>query len=255
MNAVRAAFAVEARKAVSSRVIRTTSVLVALGIGLLAGALVAAARAGNQQVLDQLGQFGDDHGWQLLAGVVAQITAAGALLAFGVALSWNLGREFTEGTIGGLFAQPVHRSMIVLAKMIIHLGWVVLLAAVLALLTGVAGIVIGLGPPDVEMLRHIGRQFLLTVLTGLLSVPVAWVTTWARSMLAGIGATIAIIVVAQVSVVIGAAQAAWIPMAAPALWILQLVPVSGWQLAVVGLTAVGFGGLTVMSWWRLQLDR
>lgn len=255
MIALRSALAVELCKIVASRVIRTTSVLIALGIGLLAGALVAAARAGNQQVLDKLGSFADDQGWSLLLGVVAQIIAAGALVGFGVALSWNIGREFAEGTIGGLFALPVHRSAIVLAKMIIHLAWVVLVAAALTVMTGAAGMILDLGHVDAHVARQLARQFVLTMLTGLITVPVAWVTSIGRSMLAGIGATIAIIVTAQVSVLVSMELAVWNPFAIPALYGLQMMPIGGAPIAMVGLAAIGFGAATWICWRRMQLDR
>lgn len=255
MITLRSALAVELRKFIASRTIRTTSVLLALGIGLLAGALVVAARAGDQRVLDQLGTFDDDQGWSLLLGVVAQIIPAGALLGFGVALSWNIGREFADGTIGGLFALPVHRGAIVLAKLIIHLIWVVLVAAALTLLVGAAGIVLDLGHVDTSVVKQLARQFVLTVLTGVITVPVAWVTSVGRSMLAGIGATIAIIVAAQISVLVSMELAAWNPFAVPAVYGLQLMPIGGGQFATVGLAAAGFGGLTLICWRRLQLDR
>ena len=55
---MRTAIVVEFRKAAASRTLWVTSVLVAFGIPLLAGALSAAARAGNEQILAQLGPLG-----------------------------------------------------------------------------------------------------------------------------------------------------------------------------------------------------
>ena len=255
MSTLLAALAVEFRKTVAARMIRATTVLVALGIGFLAGALVAAAQRGNEQVLGQLGPLAHDQGWSQLTGVVAQITAAGALLAFGVALSWNVGREFADGTIGGLFALPIPREVIVLAKMIIHLAWVVLVAVALTLLVGIAGVTLDLGPINIRVLEQLCRQFVLTVLTGLISVAAGWATSLGRTMLSGLAATIALIVAAQVSVLASAEVAAWIPFAVPALWALQVTPINGPQMATVGLVPVVFGTLTLISWRRLQLDK
>ncbi|MGO1972542.1 MAG: ABC transporter permease [Propionibacteriaceae bacterium] len=255
MSTLLPALAVEFRKTVAARMIRATTVLVALGIGLLAGALVAAARRGNEQVLGQLGPLANDQGWSLLTGVVAQITAAGALLAFGVALSWNIGREFADGTVSGLFALPIPREVIILAKLIIHLVWVILVAAALTLLVGIAGVVLDLGPIDSGVLEQLCRQFVLAALTGLLSVAAGWGTSLGRTMLSGFAATIALIVAAQASVLVSVDMAGWIPIAVPALWALQLTPISGPQMAIVGLVPVVFGTLTVISWRRLQLDK
>ena len=90
---MRTAIVVEFRKAAASRTLWVTSVLVAFGIPLLAGALSAAARAGNEQILAQLGPLGGASHWELLTGITSQVSAAGALLAFGVGLSWLFGRE------------------------------------------------------------------------------------------------------------------------------------------------------------------
>src|SRR5690625_6725244 len=107
----------ESRVAAASRTLCATSILVAFGIPILAGALSAAARAGNEQILAQLGPLGSASRWELLTGITTQVSAAGALLAFGVGLSWLFGREFADNTITGLFAQPVTRGCIALAKL------------------------------------------------------------------------------------------------------------------------------------------
>lgn len=135
--ALTAALHVELRKLAASRVIRATTVLVVVGIAALTAALTSAARSGNEQVAAQLGAFADAHGWELLTGVAAQITAAGGLLAFGVALSWIVGREFGDGTINSLYALPVSRRAIVSAKLLSHLLWTVLVVSYSGQLAGI----------------------------------------------------------------------------------------------------------------------
>ena len=255
MTALRAALHVELRKALASRVMRTTTVLVVIGIAVLAGALVAAASAGNEQVLAQLGPLASQSGWPLLSGVTAQITAAGSLLAFGVALSWIFGREFTDGTITGLFGLPVPRPRIALAKLLVYVGWVVLVATTLTVLLLAAGAILGLGPVDDAVLEALARQFVLTALTGLLATPAAWAATLGRGLLAGITATIGLLVTAQVLTIAAPSVAAWMPLSSPALWALQPGTVSGMQLALVAIVPVACAALTALSWQRLQLDR
>ncbi len=65
---------------------------------------------------------GDWNGFLLGA---AQITGAGGLGGFAVVLAWMFGREFGDGTITGLFALPVRRTTIALAKLIVYVVWVV----------------------------------------------------------------------------------------------------------------------------------
>lgn len=248
-----AALVVELRKTAASRVMRTTTVLVVAGIALLAGALTLAATNGNDQIIAKLGPYAAQGGWALLTGTVAQITAAGGLLGFGVALSWTIGREFSDGTITGLFALPVSRPVIALAKLLVHLLWITAVAVALTALTGTVGLALRLGALDGDVRGALARQFMLTVLTGLLATAAAWAATLGRGLLPGIATTIGLIVAAQIMVVAGAG--AWFPVAAPALWSLDPATVSGPQLALVAAVPLGFGALTLHAWARLELDR
>lgn len=255
MTALRAALHVELRKALASRVMRTSTVLIVIGIAVLAGALVGAASAGNEQIIAQLGPLADHSGWPLLTGVTAQITAVGSLLAFGIALSWTFGREFAEGTISGLFALPTPRPTIAFAKLLIHLGWILLVAATLTVLVLVAGWLLGMGPVDGAVLDRLGRQFFLTVLSGLLATPAAWAATLGRGLLAGIATTVGLLIAAQLCVIAAPAVAGWLPLSAPAVWALQPGDTRGWQLVPVAVIPITFGMLTAFAWKRLQLDQ
>lgn len=251
--ALAAALATESRKTLSSRVVVTTTVLLVAGIAVLAGSLTWAATSGNEQVLARLGPMAGRTGWDLLLGVVAQVTAAAALLGFGVTLSWLFGREFADGTISGLFALPVGLPAIAAAKLVVYLLWAVAVATVLVVLLGIVGVVLGLGPLDSGVLAALARQHLLTVLSAVLAVPAAWAATLGRGLLPGIATTIGLIVTAQVMVVAG--TGAWFPLAAPALWALHPAAVTGTQLCMTTLIPLIFVPATLATWHRLQLDR
>lgn len=253
MTGIVAAIAVEARKTLASRVVATTTVLLVAGIAVLAGALTAAARGGNEQVLAKLGPFADRAGWDLLLGVVAQVTAAAALLGFGTVLSWMFGREFADGTVGGLFALPVSRTAVAAAKIAVFLAWAVVVATALVALLLAAGLVLGLGTPGADVLAALARQHLLALLSAVLAIPAAWLATLGRGLLPGIGATIGLIVTAQVMVVAG--TGAWFPIAAPALWAMQPSSVTVTQLVLVTTIPLIFVPATLLTWRRLQLDR
>lgn len=255
MNPFRTAIQVELRKAVASRVLGTTTILLVVGIGVLAGSLVAAARAGNAQILAQLGPIAGETGWTLLTGVTAQITAAGSLLAFGVALSWSFGREFSDGTITGLFALPVTRPIIALAKLSIHLLWTAGVAITLTAIVLAAGLLLQLGPVDDVVFQQLTRQAVLTLLAGMLAFPAGWAATLGRGPLPGIAATLAIVVVAQVVAIASPGTAGWLPLAAPGLWALQPDAVHAGQLALVAVVPAVFAALTALTWRRLRLDR
>lgn len=254
VNGLRTAIAVEVHKARAARVVIATSVIVIAGITILASAFILAARGGNAAVLAKLGSvFADGIGWTAYLSTVAQVTAAGSLLAFGVVISWMLGREFTDGTITGLFGLPVSRTTIALAKLLVYLLWAALVAVALAALLLVVGLLLNLGPLDTEAFVGLGRQLALTLLTALVAVPAAWAATLGRGLLAGIGTSVGIMATAQVMAVAGIG--AWFPVAAPALWAIAPNTVPAPALALVATVPLVFGGLTLLAWHRLQLDR
>jgi ABC-2 type transport system permease protein len=245
--------AVEGRKAASSRVLVATGALLVGGVGTLAGVMTAAARGGNEQIAAQLADLADAEPWPQLVGAASQITAAGGLLAFGVALSWLVGREFADRTIAGLFALPVSRAQVALAKLAVFAGATVPVALMLTAVVFVIGLASGLGAPDPDTWSGLARLFLLTVLTGFLAWPAAWVATLGRGLLPGIAATVVLIVTAQVLAVAG--TGAWFPVAAPALWAVDPDGVRVAQLTLVAVVPAASAALTVHAWSRLELDR
>nr|WP_277605888.1 ABC transporter permease [Glycomyces sp. L485] len=252
---MRAALWVEARKAATARVLYAGAVLLIAGTGILGASLTVAVEAGNDQITAKLGQTADVAGWPLMIATVTQIVAAGALLAFGITLSWVFGREFTDGTVYGLFALPVTRTAQTAAKFIVHFGWSVVAAAVLTGLVALAGFAIGLGGIDAPIAEGLGRLFTLCAMSGLVAAPAAWAATFGRGPMAGIAATIGLIVLAQVAVLAFPEASAWFPIAAPALWASRPDQVTGVQLALTPAFAIGFAALTAWAWKRLQLDR
>jgi len=171
-----------------------------------------------------------------------------------VVLSWIFGREFGDGTITGLFALPVRRSTIAVAKLLVYATWAVTMSLCLAALLLLIGLIAGLGPLNTETWTALARQVGLGIMTAAIAAPVAWAATLGRSVLAGVSVAIALVVIAQVSVLAGAGG--WMPLAAPALWAISSgQAVTLLQLGLV-LPYVGVFILVVASAWRMmQLDR
>ena len=253
LDGFRAAVAVETRKARASRVMVSTTVILVVGIGALAVGMLFAAASGDEQVLAKLGPLAGVGGWAGLVGTVVQITAAGGLVAFGVALSWMFGREFADGTIAALFALPVSRAAIALAKLVVYAAWSVGVALVLTATVAAIGFAMGFGATDAAGLGELSRLPVLVVLTALIAVPAAWAATLGRGLLPGIAATIAIIVVAQVLAIADVGE--WVPIVAPALWAMAPDAVPAAALFTVPSVPLVFGALCALAWSRLQLDR
>lgn len=250
---LRTAIRVETIKLTRSLVGVIGTAAIAGGVLALIGGITAAIRSGQPELTAKLGPSATADWPGLLAGA-AQITAAGAFGGFGIVLAWLFAREFTEGTITGLFALPVGRGTIAAAKIIVFGGWTLAVnVMIIAGITGVA-VLLGYGPPAGSDLQGLGRQFVLGLLTAAITLPVAWLATLTRSLLAGVAVTVGLVVIGQVGALAGVGG--WLPIAAPALWALGhgsgVAPV---QFTVLGVFVLGFAALTVRSWTRLQLDR
>ena len=243
----------ETVKLAASTVGRVGSLAIVVGIAILSGTMLIAASSDDPQLVAKLGPVasGDWEGFLLGA---AQITGAGGLGGFAVVLAWMFGREFGDGTISGLFALPVRRSIIALSKLLVYGTWAIVMSVLLAVVLVGVGTIAGLGPISAETWLMVSRQIALGIMSAAITVPVAWAATLSRSVLGGVSVAIGLVVVAQVSVLTGVGG--WMPLAAPALWALSAgAAVTPVQLLLV----VPFVGIAVVltagSWRSMQLDR
>ena len=227
--------------------------LLAVGVTVLATAMVAAARSGDAEIVAKIGPEAATGDWSALLAVAIQITAAAGVLAFGVGISWLYGREFADGTIPGLFGLPVGRGAIATAKLLVYLVWAVAATVLAVLLLFAGGLAVGLGVPDAAAIGGLARLFALGVLTALIAVPAGWAASLGRGLLPGIGVAVGILVVAQVSVI--ADFGGWVPFVAPAFWAMHADIHSAAALVVVPIVPVVFGAATIIGWRRLELDR
>lgn len=247
------ALRVESLKLTRSPVGVIATLAIVLGMAALLGGITAGVAGGNPEMIAQAGPAAALDWGGLLAGA-AQITAVAALLGFGIVLAWMFGREFADGTITGLFALPVSRTRIALAKLTVYLLWALLVSTATVLGVLVLGLLIGYGVPGSSTLAAFGRLWALAMFSAGLAIPFAWIATLSRSLLAGVASTIALIVLAQVGALAGAGS--WMPPAAPALWAMtDGTAVSPAQLTLSAAFAVAFVALVCWSWSRLQLDR
>ena len=253
MNAVRTALAVEAVKARASVVLRATTALLVAGVCVLSAAMVAAVRSGRADIAAKLGPAAASGDWAALLAVATQVTAAAAVLATGVGLAWSVGREFADGTVGGLFGLPVGRGAVALAKLGVFAGWAVVLAVLLPAGLLVTGLATGLGTPGPGVVGALVRLAVLVVLSALVAVPAALAATLGRGLLPGVATAVGLLAVAQVGATVGTGT--WFPLTAPALWAIDPAAVPVASLALVPLLPLAFGAATVVTWGRLQLDR
>ena len=75
------------------------------------------------------------------------------------------------------------------------------------------------------------RFLVLGVLTLLATPIIAWVSVCTRSLIAGCGTALVLIILGQFGTLLGA-NSGWMPPAVPALWALQIIPTTTPQLLV-----------------------
>lgn len=252
LEQLRVAVAIETRKFTAARVPVATTVLLASGVTAIAAGMTFAARSGNPAVIAKLGPAAALQGWDQFVNIVLQISAAASVVAFGIALSWSIGREFADGTITGLFGLPVRRWVLVTGKLLVFWVWTIGVGLVLTLLVAIVAVTLRLAPSD-NAVATLARIPVLLALSGLIAVPAGWAATLGRGLLAGIATTAGLMAVSQIMVAAG--TGAWFPFATPALWALGAVAVTPLQLSLVATVPLLFGLLTLRSWATLQLDR
>jgi ABC-2 type transport system permease protein len=250
---MRAVIRVETLKLTRSPVGVIATLAVIIGALALLGGITAGVASGNPELIAKAGPAGA-LGWNGLLAGATQIIAVVSILGFGIVLAWMFGREFVEGTITGLFALPAGRAEIALAKLTVYALWAVMVSAALPLSVLILGLAFSYGLPSAEIWAALGRLSILGMLSTGLAVPVAWLATLARSLLAAVGGTIALVVTAQIGALTGAGG--WMPFAAPALWAMSNgTAVTAAQLGLALAVPLVFGVLSCVAWSRLQLDR
>lgn len=131
-------------------------------------------------------------------------------------ISWIFGREYSDRTIKDLLALPTSRNIIVLSKFLLVFLWCLLLAILvfaLGLIVGNAVDIPGWSPTIV--MQGLSVFFICTILTILLSTPVALFASIGRGYLSPLGFVVLTLVLAQIIAATGYGQ--FSPWAIPAL--------------------------------------
>ena len=247
----------EALKFRRAMVVRMVSVLIGVGLPVLAAAfMVAATSDGSSQIGLKAAAMLTGSGWTGYLAMMGMLLSVGALMGIGFVVCWCFGREFTEKTQACLFALPVSRRQIAYTKFTVILLWSLLLCLASVAVALLGGVVIGLGVPGPEDLAAAGKALSAGAMAALLACPLAVVASVARGYLAGVGALVLLVVITQVVTAFGAG--AWFPYAAPGLWMgmggaSTAGTVNPLQLFLcVPVAALGI--ITTGEWWkRMQI--
>ncbi|MCA0252132.1 MAG: ABC transporter permease [Actinobacteria bacterium] len=187
--------------------------------------------------------------------VAGQLLSVGVLLAGGFAVAWSYGREFSEGTAGAVTGLAAPRWTIGVAKALIIAVWLTASAIISLALTLLLSAAVG-GQPGEEAWQNTVTATLAALLVVALVMPFACVATLTRSPLGTIGVLIAVVMLTQILVVLGAGN--WFPYAVPSLLAGMGGPdaadaLQPWALATTAALAP-VAILTVARQWRTLND-
>ena len=243
---------IECSKLFASPVPRTAAIaILAMVTATSAGGYAAAIHAPDSEMGRKAAAMIIEPGWSGYLGLTALSLGTTLLLAGGIVTAWTVGLEFAEGTIVGLFAIAASRASIARAKIIACCAWGAVVIGLQSTVSILGGMALGLAPAGAFngwcTLAISGSVLLCSVL------PIAWVATRWRGYLAGISATLAVLVVTNLASGFGAGP--YIPWAIPILWATPDANVP--NAALVVPVAVGLLGAwaTTSSWSHLQLGR
>ena len=239
---------VETLKVAKSATARGVTCVMLAGIPLIVSAMMIAIAHNNPVILAKGGAAAthDGNGFFFVA---TQITTAAEVLGFGTMIAWIYAREFMDNTAIGLAMLPMSRHITMTAKFLVYAAWTLVTHLLLAIVMLLLAVGFRFGFPTGA---HILRFLVLGVLTLLATPIIAWVSVCTRSLIAGCGTALALIILGQFGTLLGA-NSGWVPPAIPALWALQIVPTTTPQLLVFLALSAGFAGLTYARWSRMQL--
>lgn len=155
--------------------------------------------------------------WPSYFAMLAQTTAVGGLLIFGLVAVWTFGREFSDHTVGDLLALPTTRTAIVAAKLGVTAGWCLTLGVLICLFGLGIGAVLRLPGWSVSTAATGLATVLATAfLTVLMTTPFGLAASVGRGYLAAVGAMFLTVFLSQVIAALGYGH--FFPWSVPALF-------------------------------------
>lgn len=190
--------------------------------------------------------------WPSFLGMLQQSVASIGLIGFGFVTAWVFGREYTEKTLKDILALPISRGRIVTAKLVIAIGWSLLLALVLWIAGLVTGYITGLQGFTEGLLQEGALKYLITTsLTLLLCSPVAFFAGYGKGIITPLGFVILTLILSQLLAVAG--LGAYFPWAVPGLFTAppdaEGMELYGISYILIGSTFI-LGYLGTILWWQ-----
>ncbi|MGE5830341.1 MAG: ABC transporter permease [Micromonosporaceae bacterium] len=189
--------------------------------------------------------------WPGYLSLLAQTTAVGGVLIFGVIQIWVFGREFSDHTAKDLLALPTPRTTIVAAKFTVTGVWCQLLALETYTLGLVAGALLRLPAWSASIAWHgLGRLLATAGMTWLLVSVLALAASAGRGYLAAVGVMFLVLFLAQIIAALGYGHV--FPWSVPGVFSglsgTDTPPVGVPGFVLVGLVGIA-GVAATLLWW------
>lgn len=192
--------------------------------------------------------------WKAYYNLLIQMLLTVGVIGSGIIASWVFGREFSDHVIKDILALPVHRSTIVISKLIVLFAWSILLA----ILFITAGILTGIGIhiPGWEagyLFSFLKCYMVCSILNALLITPVAFVASAGRGYILPVSFVILVMILTQTVMVGLPGLTAWFPWALPALYsgvAGNVLPLPGPASYMLYFILVLAGLVGTLAWWR-----
>jgi ABC-2 type transport system permease protein len=253
---MRDAIAVEALKARRSRLpwLSAAAFAVATAVGaMFMFILQDPDRARSMGLLGTKAALtGGTADWPGYFSLLAQTTAVGGTLIFGIILVWTFGREFSDHTAKDLLSLPTSRTAIVAAKFVVTGFWCLLLTGETFVLGLIAGAVLRLPSWSASAAgQGLGRLIITAVMSWLLVSILALAASVGRGYLPAVGVMFLMVFLAQIVAALGYGHV--FPWSVPGVFSglsgpdrSAVGPVGFVLVAVVGAAGIG----ATLAWWR-----
>lgn len=190
--------------------------------------------------------------WPSYLSLLAQAVAIGGLVVFGFITSWIFGREYSDRTIKDLLALPILRNIIVFSKFIVVTLWCIFLSVFVLILGLIVGEAVDIPAWSSDIIiRGTFVFFICSILTILLSTPVALFASVGRGYLSPLGFMVFTIVSAQIIAATGYGECfPWsVPALASGIAGSDSAMIGGFSIIIVLLTSIS-GIVGTMLWWQ-----
>lgn len=196
-------------------------------------------------------QIAGEANWSSYLSLHAQMIAVGGIFVFDFITSWIFGREFVDQTAKDLLALPYARSIIVIAKFVAAFITNLILCGYIVFLGFLIGWGIGLPEWSIsDITHHLYILFIVSILTIILSTPVAFLASFSKGYLAPLGFVIFTLVLSQIIATIGYGE--FFPWSIPALYsgLTSGENLMSWLSFFIILVTSLLGILSTLYWWR-----